>query len=104
MLILKGDNGKGRIVTDLLVRTNSVCFTYGEYKVNSIDGSYFVDSKKYSLDDFMTCITEYTERYPERYYDYFVVYTNEKEENLKEFIAWLKYVEYFCRQIIVTCK
>ena len=104
MLILKGESGKGRIISEMLAKTNSICFTYSDYPVNCMTESYYVDSKNYSLDDLMLCITEHTETYPERYYDYFIIYTNNKEEELKDFIAWLKYVEYFSRNVLVTCR
>ena len=61
----------------------------------------------YSLIDLQSAITEVMDE-NEYSYIYLIIYTNEKEEDLKGFIEWLNDNEemfrYRCANIIVACK
>ena len=106
MLILKGDVGKSRVIDILMNKTNSVCLVYYDYPV--ICEAICLDSREYSLKDFLTCISDETKEavVNDKHYDYLLVYTNANEEDLQEIISWLD--KHRCkipyRDIIVTCK
>ena len=106
MIIIKGDVGKSRVIDILMNKTNSICFEYYDYPV--IFEAICLDSKEYSLKDFLECISDEIKNsvINDRHYDYLLVYTNENEENLQEIIDWLnKYrCTIPCRDIVVTCK
>lgn len=106
MLIVKGKNQKSVLANILLYRTKSICFQYYDYPV--IYDAVCVESTKYSLNDFIECIAEEFEKVSayEAYYDYLIIYTNEKEEDLKELIEWFNEHgrEISCKNILVMCK
>lgn len=101
MLIVKGKNGKSLLVQILADHTESICFEYHEYPV--MYGSFYVDSEIYSLSDFIDFIKDYND---ENHYDYLIIYTNEKEDNLNELIDFLNKhkLNIFYKSIIVMCK
>lgn len=106
MLIVKGNCGKSRVVDIIASRTNSVCLVYGFYTF--IFGSFQIDSRHYSLDDFLKLISKTSQEAiaNDEFYDYLIIYTNEREEDLREIINWLednKWNMHF-RDIILTCK
>ena len=106
MLIVKGKNQKSVLANILMNKTNSICFQYCCYPV-ILDG-ICVDSTEYVLNDFIECIAEEFKRVnaDRTHYDYLIVYTNEKEEDLKELIDWLNNHRWriFCNDMLVMCK
>ena len=106
MLILKGDVGKSRVIDILMNKTNSICLEYYDYPV--IFEAICLDSREYSLEDFLECISDEM-KYAvvnDKHYEYLLVYTNQSEEDLQDIVNWLdKYrCKIPCRDIIVTCK
>lgn len=105
MLILKGDNGKSRVLDIIMNKTNSVCFVYNNYPI--ICDAICVDSRKYSLEDFLKCISEdMLTVINDKYYEYLLIYTNQNEEDLKGIIDWINKHKYEikCINVIITCK
>ncbi len=106
MLIVKGKNGKSVLAQILVHHTQSICFEYYDYPVMYF--SYCVDSEIYSLTEFAEYIEEELENLnaDERHYDYLIIYTNEKEEDLEGLINWLdeNKCRICCKDIIVMCK
>lgn len=106
MLIVKGESQKSVLANVLMGKTNSICFQY--YDIPVIFDSICVDSEEHSMDDFIECIAEEFEKINAHrtHYDYLIIYTNEKEENLKELIDWLNKHRWriFCNDILVMCK
>ena len=89
MLIVKGKTRKSALAYIMLNETYSRCFVYNDSPV--INGAICLDSTEYSLEDFKECITEWhaDDVYPDGYYDYLIIYTNQMEEELRDFIDWL---------------
>ena len=102
MLILKGENGKSRVVDIILDSTISACFVYDDYPLVAFKNSIWLDSRQYSLEHLKLCMVQEITRYKE-YYDYLIVYTNQKERDLKDFIDWLK-MTFTHMNVIVACK
>lgn len=107
MLIIKGKSQKSILANILLDKTKSICFQY--YDTPVIFNSICVDNREYCLSDFIKCIAKEFEgaiTIDETPYDYLIIYTNEKEEDLKELIDWLNKHrwEVFCNGILVMCK
>ena len=106
MLILKGDLGKSRVIDILMDNTNSICFVYYGHPF-SFD-AFYLDSREYSLEDFLECIFNGMKHAVtnDKYYDYLLIYTNQNEEDLQDIINWLDNYKYEipCRDVIVTCK
>ena len=106
MLILKGDKGKSSLINNIL--GNNLYFEYYNYSVNL--GGYWMSSLHHSIEEFRdyikACLYEEDKACKENLYDYLIIYTNESEENLKDFIAWLKDNErwFLCRDILMVCK
>ena len=102
MLIVKGRNGKSVLVQILADHTESICFEYHDYPV--MYGSYCIDSEIYSLSDFIDFIKEFDD--DKEHYDYLIIYTNEKEDSLKELIDFLNKhkLNISHKDIIVMCK
>ena len=101
MLILKGENGKSEVVNIILDSTISACFVYNDCPLAAIKNSIWLDSRQYTLEHLKLCMVQETRC--KEYYDYLIVYTNEKESDLKDFIGWLK-MTFTYRNIIVACK
>lgn len=106
MLLLKGDKGKSVVLNDLTMCTNSACFEYYDMPP-VVQNSIWINSNDYSLIDLQGLIAEVMDGNEYRY-TYLIVYTNETEEDLKDFIKWLNDNEtmfkYRCNNIIVACK
>lgn len=106
MLLLKGDVGKSIVLNDLAGCTDSLYFVYYDTPV-VCDDSIWVNSNEHSLIDLQSAITEIMAE-NEYSYIYLIIYTNEKEEDLKDFIEWLNENEtmfkFRCANIIVACK
>ena len=91
MLVLKGNRGKSRVVDIIYSQTYSRCFIYNDYPL--MEDSIYLDSSEYSLNDLKECIVEYhdnSKEYSDVRFDYLIIYTNETEESLTDFIEWLK--------------
>jgi hypothetical protein len=104
MLVLKGKQGKSRIVEILLKNTKSIAYVY-YYKPMSFD-SYFISSKMFGLEEVVRTIRLDTLDGKPRNFEYFIVYTNEEEHNLGLIEDALLEFESngICRIGIVTCK
>ena len=102
MLILKGENGKSGVIDIILDSTISTCFVYYDYPLGAFKNSIWLDSRQYTLEHLKLCMTQEITKYKE-YYDYLIIYTNQKESDLKDFIDWLK-MTFTYRNIIVACK
>jgi len=108
MQILKGRKLKSVTVESILKSTDSLCCVY--YEQDLPFENYYLDSNvatlkhlkhlKYYLQEFIEC--EITDKI----YDYFIIYTNNKEKELSELIRWLdgKESDFNCRCILVTCR
>lgn len=106
MLIIKGKSQKSVFANILLSKTNSICFQY--YNTPVIFDSICVDNTEYSLSDFIECMAEEFKRVnaDRTHYDYLIIYTNEKEEDLKDIIEWINEYRWKipCNDILVMCK
>ncbi len=105
MLILKGDYGKSRVVDFLMDKSNSLCFMYYDHPV--ICNSIGMDSREYSLKDFLECISDTLKgiAIENKHYDYLIIYTNNDEIDLQEIINWINNHRWDipCRDVILTC-
>lgn len=105
MILLKANEGKSAIINCLCKYTNSICFEYYKDSVIYDTKSVYVNSNEYFLIDLQNTIVEVMSEndYP---YMYLVVYTNETEDRLKDFINWLNENKplFHCMDIIVACK
>ena len=86
MLIVKGEASKSALANILILKTKSICFQY--YAAPVVWDSIIVDNTRYSLDNLIECITEVLEE-TKTHYDYLIIYTNEKERDLKKLVDWL---------------
>lgn len=106
MLIVKGKSQKSVLAQILVHHTQSICFEYYDYPIMYF--SICVDRNEHSLSEFIECIAENLKALnaDKRHYDYLIIYTNEKEEDLKELIDWLNDNRWrvFCKDIMVMCK
>ena len=106
MLILKGDNGKSRVIDFIRNQASNLCFEYSDYPV--MDGAIYVNTRKYNLLDFLECISDTIKDalLNDKHYDYLLIYTNWDEESLEKIISWISQYGYRlpCRDIILTCK
>lgn len=107
MQILKGNNGKSVTVHHILNSTHSTCVVYDTGWTPSFE-CYFVDSKEDTIKQLKEWIESYIKKLEKAtiHFDYFIIYTNNSEIELKEFIYWLddnkdrlKAVE-----VLVTCR
>jgi len=108
MQILKGDRLKSVTVKSILESTNSLCLVYYDnvlpfehYYLNSSEANLF--QLELYLQEFINIECN---KSSERQYDYFILYTNNTEEELVDLIEWLKENEiYFnSRCILITCR
>lgn len=106
MLILKGKSQKSVLANILMDKTNSICYQY--YNAPVVLDSICVDSTEYSLKDFIGYVIEEFKRNnaDEPHYDYLIIYTNEKEEDLIDLIEWFDEYRWrvSCRDILIMCK
>ena len=109
MQILKGEILKSVTVKSILESTNSLCLVYYDnvlpfehYHLNSNEANLF--QLELYLKEFISHIE--CNKSSKRQYDYFILYTNNTEEELVELIEWLKENEiYFnCRCVLITCR
>ena len=109
MQILKGDRLKSVTVASILESTNSLCLVYYDnvlpfehYHLNSNEANLF--QLELYLQEFINNNIEGNKS--KRQYDYFILYTNNTEEELIDLIEWLKENEiYFnCRCVLITCR
>lgn len=106
MLVVKGKRGKSVLAQILAQNTKSICFEYHDYPV--MYNSYCIDCEAYSLYEFIEYMAETFKKLnaDRTHYDYLIIYTNEKEEDLKELTDWLNEHRWrvWCKNIIVMCK
>jgi hypothetical protein len=105
MQILKGQILKSITVESILNSTNSYCVVYHEIQLPF--DNYYVNSKYATLKQLQGYLQEFKDnKNPNKQYDYFIVYTNNTEEELSELINWLnmKELDFNCRCILLTCK
>lgn len=107
MLIVKGLNGKSVLASILYNETNSKCFVYDDYC--AIHESICLYSSMYSLEDLKELLMQYHSNnvYQDEHFDYLIIYTNQTEEDLVDFIGWLKKSEFYLyhyKSAIVMCK
>ena len=105
MILLKANNGKSVVVNYLCKYTDSICFEYYNDSVIYDTESIYVNSDEYSLIDLKGAITEVMDE-NDYSYTYLIVYTNETEDKLEDFIRWLdeNKLLFHCMDIIVACK
>lgn len=108
VLVLKGNSGKS-VVTGLIHNnTNNIYIEY--YDRSVMFDCWWLDNREYSLDNLRECIEETLEEErntnPDKIYDYLIVYTNEKEQDLEELIGWMKSYKSpaHCCMALITCK
>ena len=104
MQILKGV-GKSYTISYLLKYADCTFFEYTSCPI--FNEGYFIDSNEYSLHDLMDCIREdYEAVYEDGHLEYLIIYTNEKEEDLKQYIDYIKKNEslYDFTEILITCR
>ena len=108
MLILKGNQGKSRIIDllgrNLLFDIDYVCFEYvdeGDKPV--IDGSTYVTSSECTLMEFVEYIDEYINESKYDYIEYIFIYTNKCEDEIQDIVQWLADRPY-CINIMLTCR
>lgn len=103
MQILKG-TGKSYTILHILNDTKCACVEY--YDQPLFDGSIFLDKRKYPLRTLMDCIREeYEDVFEDNHMEYLIIYTNEKEEDLKPYIDYLNRNRslYDFTEILITC-
>lgn len=96
MLILKGENGKSKVIEAVLNHTKSVCFIYCDKQIQ-LDGIW-INSNKHSVKQLEDYVTIYLENSTE-FYDYVIIYTNVPEEDICDF-KWLGWIS---TNTIITC-
>ena len=104
MLILKGKAGKSVVLEHIYKNTNSLAFVYYEQPV--IDGALWVGMKSVQFDEFIRQIPKYLDKSNSNSrYDYLIIYTNEKEEEIRGkrrlIEEWEKSYEF---TVIIGCK
>ena len=107
MLILKGNSMKSEIVNSLMRDGSSICYAYDDMPVTYGEYAFFVDKKEYPLEDFFNEIySDFIDTYKDDYYKYLIIYTNEKEDTLKQYNDWIEEnrIVFRCCQILITCK
>ena len=92
MQILKGNIYKSVTVQNLLSITKSYCY---------------VNSKVATLEQLKSYLYEHVNhKDPNIFYDYFILYTHNTEEELKDIIEYIKKNEYKfnCKCFLITCR
>lgn len=108
MLLLKGDEGKSRVVEAILYGTDSVAIVYYDNQLPF--SSLFLDSKTHSLNDLKRSVLQVNyetgKLNPDFVLDYIIIYTNILEDDLLGFIGWVNEHknELKCRDVILACK
>lgn len=96
MLILKGKSGKALVFNDLYWTVKSVCFSYTKNQPSCLPG-FWVDSSKYSIDEFKSYLEDYFKN--KAYLGYIFIYTDLLQEEVEK-LSWL---DYFGAKVIVAC-
>lgn len=104
MLILKGENGKSRVLTDIAEYTDSCYWVYNNYELPVY--SYHINSYEISLSNLIEELEAYLNNNPNVPMEYFMLYTNKTEDELSKVIKWLEQNEkrFNCRYLILGCK
>lgn len=109
VFILKGNIGKSIIIEELNT-IYSDCISYCDYTPYFSLPFTYINSLDYSLSDLFEAIKKYLIEYKQDSshflsYDYFFLYTNNTEEELKEIILWIKENAFIIphRNVIVCC-
>ena len=105
MLILKGKNGKSRVLTDIAEYTDSYYLVYNDYNLPVY--SYWINSYEKSLSNLVEELEFFLNNNNENSsMDYFILYTNRTEDELSKVIKWLEQNEkkFNCRYLILACK
>ena len=106
MQILKGDVMKSVTVQHILENTHSECYVY--YNTELPFDHYYINSNYFTLEDLKDNINQYmmNQDMTDPRLDYFIIYTNNTEEELKDLLNWLdgksNLMNASC--ILVTCK
>ena len=106
MLMLKGNTGKSKFIYNLIGR--NLCFEYCEDSIGI--GEYWMSSLNHSLEEYKdyikACLYEEDKSNKDNLYEYLIIYTNEREEDLEDFISWIKDNErwFLCANVLITCK
>lgn len=106
MLVLKGNAGKSEIINSIMKDNGFICYAYYDMPVIYGDNAFIVDSNEYSLKEFFDGIySEFVDVLHDEYYRYLIIYTNNKENELKQYIDWIKENRkvFRCGQILITC-
>jgi hypothetical protein len=106
MQILKGSILKSVTVSKILESTKSYCIAYSEVVIPFLN-AYHTDSNKYTIQEFKSHIQQVVDcKSKDPQYDYFILYTNNTEEELQGIIEFLdgKELDFNCRCILVTCR
>lgn len=105
MLILKGNIQKSVVVSHILENASALCYVY--YDDELPFDNVFINSEMYSLTDLKNTLNDIIDNLPKGVlYDYFIVYTNNTEDELKKFIVWLddKSKSIIAKNVILTCR
>lgn len=105
MLILKGKQGKSRIINtirhSLRNYDNSICFEYTDDRPIIYDSTY-ITSNECTPKEFVECVHDLikTDHYS---YSFIFLYTNKTEDELCDAIQWLEKQPYHIN-IILACR
>ena len=105
MLILKGTQGKSRVIDNirhsLRNYANSICFEYTNGRPVMYDSTYITYDECTPM-EFVECVHDFikTDYYG---YTYIFIYTNKTEDELYDAIQWLEKQPYHIN-IILACR
>lgn len=105
MLILKGKKQKTVVVNSIMESNDSILMYYNDYRIDfESEAALWVNKSQCSIDEFFKEAENWMKNSGE--HKFFILYTNEKERDLKEWINWLYANERFlpCNQVILTCR
>ena len=108
MLIIKGNSEKHAIGNILMGNTRALCIAYGDYCPTY--AWYHIDNTN-SSEEFLEHFLKISEHIYKNIdadcdYQYFIIYTNQNEEDLKDIIDWLNEHKHSvpCKDIVLICK
>jgi hypothetical protein len=101
MQVLKGNIFKSVTVQNLLITTKSYCVVYLDTRLPF--ECYLIDSQIFSLNELKSYLQNYNDNMN---YEYFILYTHNTEEELKDIIEYIKKNEYKfnCKCFLITCR
>jgi hypothetical protein len=104
LLLIKGEVGKSIVVESLLRDLNSIVYVYYEEPLPF--NNYFISSYIFSIDELVDSIKIDTLDEKNKWFKYFIVYTNKEECDIKPIIDLVKDFESkgICRIGIITCR